>query len=235
MSQARIRLTPHNLSDLVWMQWIAAVEPELDRIRSELKSMFDACEQTRAKMDYNTGSISFSAALALYLMARNVDAQSIFEVGTFIGKSTLSMALAMDANGKPGQIFTCDGSNDFHLPQISKSRIQGFPKTTSTAALEQLVKAGAKVDMLHLDGRLSARDVELIEQIADQRVVMAIDDFEGIEKGVANLSVLRGRAFFGQHMLIYPMSETALRALGCISRNTTALFVPISALTFTNQ
>lgn len=235
MSQARIRLTPQNLTDLVWRQWIETVEPDLERIRRQLLDMFDACELTRAKMDYNTGSITLSAALALHLMVRNTQPTSIFEVGTFIGKSTLSMALALDANGAGGEIYTCDGSNNFHVPKLSKAAIHGFPKATSTAALEELAKKRVKVDMLHLDGRISARDAELIEQIADPRVILALDDFEGVEKGVANLSMLRGRQFFAQHMLVYPMSEHILSLLGCLTRNTTALLVPIAALTFTNQ
>jgi len=235
MSQLRIRLTPRNLSDLVWEQWLEGVEEDLPKIRARLHEMFDACEQTRTKMDYNTGSITLSAALALHLLVRNVQPVSVFEVGTFIGKSTLSMALAMDANGRGGQIFTCDGSNDFHVPKLSQVSIKGFPKATSTAALEELARSGARLDMLHLDGRLSTRDIELIEQIADPKAILAIDDFEGVEKGVANLSLLRGRGFFGQHILVYPMTGRVLDKLGCITPNTTALYMPMSALTFTYQ
>lgn len=235
MSQVRIRLTPRNLSELVWEQWIETVEEDLPRVRGRLHEMFEACEGTRSKMDYNTGSITLSAAMALYLAVRNTVATSVFEVGTFIGKSTVAMALAMEMNKQGGQIFTCDGSNDFHVPKLCDTPIHGFSKTTSTAALEQLAKNGVKLDMLHLDGRLSGRDVELIEQISDPRVVLAIDDFEGVEKGVANLSILRGRPFFGQHILVYPMRERTLSKLSCITPNTTALLVPMSAVTFTYQ
>jgi hypothetical protein len=235
MANARVKLTPRNLSDLVWFQWLGHVEAELADAKVMLNRMFDACELSRGKMDYNTGSISFSASLALYLMTRSLEPLSVFEVGTFIGKSTLSMALAIDRNGTGGKIYTCDGSNDFHLPQISKCPVQGFSKTTSTDALAALAKENVRVDMLHIDGRLGQGDIELIERIADPRVVIALDDFEGIEKGVANFSLIRGRPFFSQHFLVYPMSDRFLEAIGCRHANTTALLLPMPAFTFTYQ
>jgi predicted O-methyltransferase YrrM len=235
MGNLRLRLTPKNLTDLVWLQWIEDIEPELDQAKAKLKEMFELCEQTRGKMDYNTGSITFSAALGLYIATRNVQPSGIFEVGTFIGKSTLAMALAVDRNGMGGQIFTCDGSNDFHLPGIAKCPVKGFPKTTSTNALSALAKMDARVDMVHFDGRISAQDLDLLEKIVDPRVVIALDDFEGMEKGVANLSIIRGRPFFSQHALIYPMSKLIIDKLVCHAPNTTAFLVPMPAFTFTWQ
>lgn len=235
MANLRLRLTPKNLTDLVWLQWIEDIEPELDQAKARLKDMFEQCEQMRGKMDYNTGSITFSAALALYIATRNIQPSGIFEVGTFIGKSTLSMALAVDRTGTGGQIFTCDGSNEFHLPAIAKCPVRGFPKTLSTDALAAVVKTGARIDMVHFDGRVSAQDIDLLEKIADPRVVIALDDFEGMEKGVANLSVIRGRPFFAQHALVYPMSKLVIDKLGCHAGNTTAFLMPMSAFTFTWQ
>jgi predicted O-methyltransferase YrrM len=179
MAKVQLRLTPSNLTDLVWQQWIEGAESELDEVRGQLKVMSARCEETRSLMSYNTGSIPFSSALALYLATRNLQPNCVFEVGTFIGKSTLSMGLAVDRNNNGGRIFTCDGSNDFHLPKISSCQIQGFSKTTSTAALTALVRDKVSVDMAHLDGRISAQDLDLLEKIADPRIVIALDDFEG--------------------------------------------------------
>ncbi len=235
MSDIRLRLTPRNLADLVWLQWISAIETEMSDMHAKLSGMFDACEQSRGKMDYNTGSISYSAAVALYIMTRNINPISVFEVGTFIGKSTLAMALAIDRNESNGRIFTCDGSNDFHLPKLTQCRIDGFPKTASAAALATLAANNTRIDMLHIDGRIGPQDIELIERTAESGVVIALDDFEGAEKGVANFSLIRGRPFFAQHMLIYPMSEKVADRLGCYSSNTTAMLIPMAAFTFTNQ
>ncbi|HWT97951.1 MAG TPA: class I SAM-dependent methyltransferase [Terriglobales bacterium] len=223
------------MTDLVWQQCLENIEPELDTVKARLKEIFQTCETTRAQMDYNTGSITFSAALALYLLTRQIQPTCIFEVGTFIGKSTLAMALAIDHNGNDGRIYTCDGSNDFHLPKISKCQIKGFSKTTSTNALAAVTQANVRLDMMHIDGRLTAQDLDLIEKIADPRIVIALDDFEGMEKGVANLSMIRGRPFFAQHALIYPMSQTMIAQLGCHTGNTTALLLPMGGFTFTWQ
>lgn len=231
----QLRLTPRNLSDLIWSQWAEQMEPEMDVARGTLREMFDACEATRGGMSYNTGSITFSAAVALYVMVRQARPSTIFEVGTFIGKSTLAMGLALDKNGPGGNIYTCDGSNDFHLPKITQCGIHGFSKTMSTEALRQVAQKGVRIDMMHLDGRISAEDAALIESIADPNLALAIDDFEGTEKGVANISVLRARPFFKQHVLVYPMTDAMALRLGCVSRNTTALLVPASGLTFANQ
>lgn len=235
MVEARLRLTPRYLSDILWDQWIESVEAELPAARDQLAAASDACEATRAEMDYNTGSISFAAALLLYIATRNLRPAQVFEVGTFIGKSTLAMALAIDRNANGGRIFTCDGSNDFRLPQIATCEIVGFPRTRSTGALLELLTAGARLDFLHIDGRVSAEDLELVERLADPGVVIALDDFEGMEKGVANLMQIRGRPFFGKHVLVYPASDATLARLGLVSRATTAFLLPASALVFANQ
>ncbi|MFM8238815.1 MAG: hypothetical protein ACKOAW_00695, partial [Actinomycetota bacterium] len=66
MVELSLRLTPRYLSDILWHQWIETVEAELPVVRSQLSAAFDACETTRAEMEYNTGSITFSAGLLLY-------------------------------------------------------------------------------------------------------------------------------------------------------------------------
>ena len=48
------------------------------------------------KADYNTGSISFAGSWSLYSWSKYFEPCKIVEVGTFIGKSTWSMAKALD-------------------------------------------------------------------------------------------------------------------------------------------
>jgi predicted O-methyltransferase YrrM len=235
MSDVQVRINPRNLSLILWEQWIGNIEEELPKARTELAAMFDACEATRSSMSYNTGSITFAAAILLYVATRNIRPSQIFEVGTFIGKSTLAMGLAVDRNGADGKIFTCDGSNDFKLPRLTKCAITGFSKTVSTSALQQVAAGGARIDFFHIDGRISAEDLEIIEHISDPRVVIALDDFEGIEKGVANLSLIKARPYFGQHVLVYPAADHVLARLGVSSGSTSALLFPLAALKFTNQ
>jgi hypothetical protein len=75
----------------------------------------------------------------------------------------------------------------------------------------------------------------MLETAADPRIVIALDDFEGIEKGVANFSTLRGRKFFGQHVLVYPASDEILARIGLIAHSTTAYMIPFAAFTYAPQ
>jgi len=235
MAGASVRFTPRNLSDLAWGQWLAEIEPELQGAMAKLREQSAACELTRAQMDYKTGSIPFATAVLLYTAVRHAKPTCIFEVGTFIGKSALAMALAADMNQNGAEIFTCDGSNDFHVPALTKTKITGFSKTTSTAALRQVAQTGKKLDFIHIDGRLAHEDFELLEAISDPKAVFALDDFEGIEKGVANHSSMRGRPFFQRHVLVYPPKDRLIERLGLLESSTTAFLLPSSALSYSPQ
>jgi predicted O-methyltransferase YrrM len=235
MANPRIRLNPRYLSDIAWDQWAEILEPELPAVRQMLADTDAACEAVRPMMAYNTGSVSFSTMMLLYVLVRNVKPGRIFEVGTFIGKSVLSMAHGCDRNGQPAEIYTCDGSNDFHVPKLSRTQIIGFGKSPSTAVLQLLAEKKLPLDLLHLDGRIGPQDIELLEKISDDKLVVVLDDFEGMEKGVANLMQLRQRPQFARHVLIYPPSSTLIGRMGLQSSSTTALLLPFSALQYTNQ
>jgi predicted O-methyltransferase YrrM len=235
MTGAKVRFNPRNLSDMVWEQWLAEIEPELEGAMAKLREQSTACELTRPQMDYNTGSVSFASAVQLYAAVRHVKPKCIFEVGTFIGKSGLAMALAADVNQNGAEIHSCDGSNDFHVPAVTRTKINGFPKTISTVALQQLSQAGKKLDFIHIDGRLATADFDLIEAMAEPHAVIALDDFEGIEKGVANHSIMRGRAFFQRHVLVYPPRDRLIERLGLLGASTTAFVLPSSALSYSPQ
>lgn len=234
MAGFMVNLSAETLSSVVWRNWLLTVEPELPAARAVLAEAFDACEKTRPLMAYNTGSISFASALTLYVAVRCLEPEAIFELGTFIGKSTIAMALAADRNGR-GRIYTCDGSNDFHLPPVAKCPIQPFPRTRSTEALLALAKAKERIDFAFVDGRLSPQDVDILSRLVTERAVVALDDFEGMEKGVANLMLLRAHKAFARHVLVHPPGPTVLADYGTTTRCLTALFVPVDGFRFTPQ
>jgi predicted O-methyltransferase YrrM len=229
-----VNLSAEVLSAVVWRHWVLTVEPELPAARAALAEAFDACERTRPLMAYNTGSISFASAVTLYAAVRNLEPETIFELGTFIGKSTVAMALAADRNGR-GRIYTCDGSNDFHLPPVAKCPVQPFPRTRSTDALLALARAGEKIDFAFVDGRLSPQDVDILSRLLSAHAVLALDDFEGTEKGVANVMLLRAHKAFGRHVLVHPPGPAVLADYGTTTRCLTALFVPVDGFRFTPQ
>lgn len=235
MAKLHVRLTPVYLSDIAWDQWIEAIEAELPAARAFLTEAAEACEKTRDLMEHNTGSVNFSTLMFLYVAIRNLQPLNIFEIGTFIGKSTLAMAAACDRNANEPRIYTCDDSNPFHLPQLCRTPVKGLPKMGSTVALEALARAGAAIDFVHVDGRIRNADLDLLERVSDDRLVLALDDFEGGEKGVQNCILLRQRQRYAGHALLYPPSQASLRKLGLVSRSTTALLLPMSMVGYANQ
>lgn len=236
MSTPLFRLNPSVMSTILWQDVFSDLDLEMPAVSARLALAWQACEATRAKMAYNTGSISPSTGLALYALARRLAPKTVFEVGTFIGKSTVAMALGLEDAGVPqATVYTCDFSNDFHLAHPGPTRIVGFPRKNSTQALTEAAAQGAQVDLFHLDGRLAEADLALVQRIARPTAVFAIDDFEGGEKGVANVALLRAQAALRGHILAYPPDQQLLARFGLHSRCLTAVLLPAASFGFTSQ
>ena len=67
---------------------------QVDELLKKLKQLEYLTDQAA----YKTGSISSISALILYYLTKYFQPEKILEVGTYIGKSTISMAYAMDEN-----------------------------------------------------------------------------------------------------------------------------------------
>jgi len=217
-------LSPRVLAEPFWDVMLLPSDergPERERLFAQLTGL----EALREKADYNTGSIWVSAAWCLYSLVRHFQLRRAIEVGTFIGKSTVAMAAAMDDGGHPGEIFTCDMSNSLDLPWTGQTKITQFKGASSSAMLEQLEGA---FDFVFLDGRLQLPEVGRLEQLLAPDAIIALDDFEGMEKGVANLSMLRQSARFKSYALIYPCPRPMLERRGFSSHSMTAALVPAS-------
>lgn len=167
---------------------------------------------------YRTGTISALDAGELRAIVEAFEPKVVAEVGTYIGRSTRAMAMGM----RDGLIYTCDASNDIKLPAMYGATVEQFPMTSSTDMFRALVERGVRVDMFYIDGRLAPEDVGLMQKLSATPLVV-LDDFEGIEKGVAN-AMLLGNAFGQTHFLIYPRDS-----------GKTALYLPASALEFASQ
>jgi predicted O-methyltransferase YrrM len=151
----------------------------------------------------------------LYKIVKFFQPEVIAEVGTFIGVSTLVMDLA---TGTTAQIRTCDVSNRIDLalyPEQAKL-IEQYFHTPSHEMFADMAEEGLKVDLVYLDGRLSQQDEEPLNKILAPHTVFVLDDFEGIEKGVANAMMLESPG----RVLIYP------RHYG----GKTAMSIPLSLL-----
>ena len=229
------RLNPTAVSDIVWRDVLGDLDLDRHEVAAKLTAHWRECEATRARMAYNTGSISPSTGLALYALAARLEPRVIFEIGTFIGKSAVAIALGTESAGIADAVLhTCDGSNDFHLKHSGTTRMVGYPRKTSTQALGEL-PPGLAVDLFHFDGRVADADLPLIGKLMKPTSVIALDDFEGFEKGVANLSLLRAQPFLRSHILAYPPDRKLLAEFGMHSRCLTAVLLPAGMFGFTPQ
>jgi predicted O-methyltransferase YrrM len=164
--------------------------------------------------DYNTGSLGYDDAIELYKLVRFFAPTVIAEVGTFIGVSTTVMSFAAPLK----KIYTCDMSNHITL-DIHRDVIQ-YHKQTSTQMFKDLAEKEVKVDLVYLDGRLSPDDFEPLNKIIHEKTVFVLDDFEGIEKGIANALMLEHPS----RVLIYPRRD-----------NKTAVSLPVGLIQLVPQ
>ena len=224
-------LSVKNFSPVFWKTVLYTTDErraELEHLGVELSQL----ERLRIDADYNTGSITLAAAWSLYSVTRYFGFQRALEIGTFIGKSTWSIACAMDIENVNGEIATCDASNNIQLPWNGQTRLAQHKKKTSTQMLSVL---NGLFDFCFFDGRVSDDDLPLLDKIIDQNTVIALDDFEGMEKGVANLIKLRAMPKLVNHFLIYPASNDQLHNIGFSSGSTIAILLPTTRIALTNQ
>jgi len=221
---AKFILSPRVLAEPFWDVMLMPGDergPERERLLTQLAGL----EALREKADYNTGTVSVSTAWCLYSLVRHFQLSRALEVGTFIGKTTTAMAAGMDDGGRPGEVFTCDISNALDLPWSGQTRITQFRGQSSAAMLEKL---DGVFDLAVFDGRIAPQEVGRLEQLLAPDAIIALDDFEGTEKGVANLSLLRQSARFKGHALIYPCPRALLERRGFSSYSLLAALVPMS-------
>jgi predicted O-methyltransferase YrrM len=203
--------------------------------RTALFSEVVTLDRLRARADYNTGSISSATCWILFALSFLLKPRVVAEVGTFIGRSTLSFVRGMErAEVENGAIFTCDYSNDIELPISSEIKLHQFRKKSSLEMFEAMITSQLRCDVLSLDGRLQAQDFSVLSAIIKRESVIVLDDFEGVEKGVINALSLMN-TLHSTHHLIYPPTSDLMNKFGFRDGCSTALIVPRSSLLFTNQ
>ena len=234
----RFTLSSRLLSEALWSRILEHAAPRhLDRGAAVFAAL-GRLDELREKAQYNTGSISTAAQWALFSLAYYWRPALMAEVGTFIGKSTFALGLGCDAAGQHAEIHTCDMSNRFDLPTaITKCSVVQYPGSPSTQMLSEMAEDGygARVDLFHFDGRIQKDDLPLLAALAAPDAVVVLDDFEGVEKGVANLFALRSMPAFKDHLCVYPPSEPLLRRFGFTDHATCALVVPRPVVEFSAQ
>jgi predicted O-methyltransferase YrrM len=232
-----IKLSAHVLSDPFWYRVLEHAAPRrLDHADALFRDL-GSLDSLASNAQYKTGSISTATQWNLFALAYQWQPGVVAEIGTYIGKSTIALARGADAAGIDCEVHTCDASNTMELPKLSRARVIQYPRNTSTLMLTEMIEDGytGKVQLVHVDGRLGKEDIALTAQLCAPDAILALDDFEGIEKGVANLFNLRTAKVFSDHHLFYPPSDSLLRMLGFQDRCTTAVLAPRELIQLTAQ
>jgi hypothetical protein len=161
----------------------------------KIERIVEQQQELRSQAEYNTGSLPVDDAFELYKLVKFFQPKVIAEVGTFIGVSTRTMREAVPS----AMIYTCDHSNDIDISP-NDSQLFRYPNTASPDMFADMATKNVKADIVYLDGRLSQPDFEPLGKIVTDQTVFVLDDFEGVEKGVANAMVLEN----ARRVLIYP-------------------------------
>lgn len=231
-----LRVKRAAFSRLVWEEILEFAEQKANR-REQLARVNEELENLRGQADYNTGTLSMSASWCTFAIGEYFRPQTVIEVGTFIGRSTVAMAWGMKPHHHDGVIHTCDGSNDIEIPTLlppiwrGNTDIKQYPKTMARDMFTRLRDEGVRADLAYLDGRLAPDEVALLKQVTTPGAVIVLDDFEGVEKGVANaMQLVRSDS-----VLVYPPERELLRSYGLRDACSTGLIIPASRLQFVNQ
>ena len=231
-------INPNDLSYIFWNKVLNNAFLKQKTIQQDFFKKIDSLDKLRKESDYNTGSISSSASWSLFSAVLFFKPKIIVEVGSFIGKSTISMALAADFNLSQNtcEIYCCDHSNEIVFPDISDTSIKQFHKTSSTEMLKSF-SSDTKFDIVHLDGRLKQEDFNLLKNNITEKTIFILDDFEGIEKGVINYFNLISSSLISRksHLLINPLSKEVAIQYGLLERSTSAILIPTNYINFTSQ
>jgi predicted O-methyltransferase YrrM len=146
-------------------------------------------EALRAQATYDTGTTPESSLIALASVVRAVKPKRVIEIGTFIGKSTAMLAM----NG--AEVHTCDMSNNLQLPEWV-----GNVKQYHMSSTDMLTQLTGPFDLIFIDGRLRSEDAAHLTRLLTPEAIVALDDFEGVEKGVVNAM----KFDLQRRLLIYP-------------------------------
>lgn len=225
-----------SFSEIFWNIIFAKGAGVIDQAKKSILSKHLEIEALRASAEYNTGSISVAASVSLTLLTNYFRPDVVAEVGTFIGRSTYSVALGNSLCGiKSPQIHTCDFSNDIRVDfdPILENIVQ-YPKKSSTDMLSAIIAQGVSPDVYLFDGRIHQDDLGLLATLHAENALIILDDFEGTEKGVSNAITLLN-VFRNNFLLAYPPSNSLLKSYGFLDASTTAVLIPVSKIIYVNQ
>ena len=233
-----ININPTDLSLIFWRKILDNSFLKKSTIQKDFFKKIDSLDELRLQSSYNTGSISSTTSWLLFSVILFFKPKIICEVGSFIGKSTFSMAFAADiySNEYKCLIYCCDYSNEINFPNITSTKIKQFHRKSSTEMFRN-IESDQKIDLIHLDGRLQNEDFDLLKNNFTEKTILILDDFEGNEKGVVNFNNLLNNNLISRksHFLIYPVQEETKTKYGLLEKSTSAVLIPSGSLRISAQ
>ncbi len=227
---AKITISYDQRESVIWSDLFTHFDSEISEFCNAMRELNQVLDEDVDKMDYKTGSITEASCLCLYLITRHLKPSTVFEVGTYVGRSCGAMALAMDSNGANiNKIYTCDISNEFAM-DTSRFRTQfiAMPKTSSTDALSRLQSKDCKVDLFHIDGLIQEEDLPVMASLSHQGTAIALDDFlidDKVRKGVQNMMAIKSIEPFNTYFLVFPAKDSLTASIGIRDVSRTALLL----------
>lgn len=220
-----IRINRAGISTLFWQ---SVLDHAQEGRRDTLLEFTAECQKFSPKNP--TGSINADSVWALYALANYFQPQTIIEVGTYVGRSTIALAEGQrDGFVTEPEIYTCDATNDCDLSTLTafatnEVHVEQFQNQTSTHMFSTLVERGVVADWVHLDGRLVEPDLPHLKKLIHDGTIFSLDDFEFDQKGMDNAKALLLMLKMPFYAVMYPAPGT-----------TTAVLLPRSLLHFTEQ
>jgi len=234
-----LRLNPSTLSRALGQQLLESAAHLRPTFESVLLPLITQRLLDRTLQRANSGSIGLGSALTLFLAAHQRAPRLIAEVGTYIGNSAAAMGLGAGKAAQAFQLLTCDLHPCTQQPLAGLTLPPGsgaqVVQGSSTQMFQALAAKHAKLDMLHLDGRLMPNDLKLLPQLLKDDTLIALDDCEGDEKGHMNLDLLRRAGLLQQHAYVEPFPRDVFRAWNLETRSVTGLLVPLKLISYTRQ
>lgn len=139
-------------------------------------------------------SISLEDARLLYLLVLTHKPKVIFEIGTWIGTSSMVMAEAMRASGHLGRIYTCDAEDHYAIDNSYQDLIIPIVAYSDTAINQ--VPTDTKIDFVFADGELTFKTIKGLKPKLIKNAIIATHDFElPAEKGVLNVCRMQLASF----------------------------------------
>ncbi|MGH7818701.1 MAG: hypothetical protein ACREQ9_02920 [Candidatus Binatia bacterium] len=188
------------------VRWLAT--PGATYSFEEIRRIRESClaRDRRPPDRRQSGSTRVEDGTFLYLLVRKLRPRTIFEVGTLIGTSASTMALAQAENGEGGVVCTVDGSYGGFEP-LPGQAIRCFPGQRSHVALETMRVENRRIDLLFVDGTIGRADVEVLNEVRSPELVVALHDYKPpLDKGLRNAWLL-SRHFEGAAGAVWVLPE----------------------------